>query len=260
MPKIVDHESRRRQLAEATWRVIQRDGLEGVSVRNVAREAGMSVGALRHYFASQSELLSFALNLVGERIKTRIAQMHLGQDLRGDIESVVEQVLPLDEERTLETMVWLAFLGRTLVDENLAKLAASTHGELAALFRQVVEILAGHGLLSPDADVEIEARRFHALVDGLALHAMTSEPRPSADEVRRIIHYHLERITDRQCSSALVSRLVSEEVESEKQKEQKAQRRGRQEEQPTVRRAQPQEQRGKRREERYERRTKKRQE
>ncbi|HLS91452.1 MAG TPA: TetR/AcrR family transcriptional regulator, partial [Limnochordia bacterium] len=227
-PKIVDHESRRRQLAEATWRVIQRDGLEGVSVRNVAREAGMSVGALRHYFASQSELLAFALNLVGERIKERIAQMRLGQDLRGDIEAVVEQVLPLDEERTLETMVWLAFLGRTLVDDRLAKLAASTHGELAELFRQVVELLAGHGLLSPDADVEIEARRFHALVDGLALHVMISEPRPSADEVRRIIHYHLERLTDRRWSSALVSRLVSQEKEREKPKERKARRREKQ--------------------------------
>ena len=72
MPKIVDHEARRKELAEAAWRVIRREGLEGASVRNVAKEAGMSLGSLRHYFATQSELLAFSMRMVGERVKERI--------------------------------------------------------------------------------------------------------------------------------------------------------------------------------------------
>ena len=41
MPKIVDHEARRAELAEAVWRLASRDGLEAVTLRGVAAEAGL---------------------------------------------------------------------------------------------------------------------------------------------------------------------------------------------------------------------------
>ncbi|HLR93636.1 MAG TPA: TetR family transcriptional regulator [Jiangellaceae bacterium] len=67
MPRLIDHDERRERFAEATWRVILRDGVGGVSVRTVAAEAGHSTGSLRHVFASQSQLLVFALQLVVDR-------------------------------------------------------------------------------------------------------------------------------------------------------------------------------------------------
>ena len=60
MPKVVDHEQRRRELAAAVWRVIGREGVAEVSIRAVAAESGWSTGALRHYFATRAELLAFA--------------------------------------------------------------------------------------------------------------------------------------------------------------------------------------------------------
>lgn len=197
MPKLVDHETRRLQLAEATWRLIRRKGLEGVSVRSVAREAGVSVGSLRHYFASQSELLAFALKMVGERIEERIANLELGKELRSDIEALIAQILPLDEERTTEAIIWLAFLGRAVADQKLGELAAATNDQLHALFLKMTESMLRFGLLPPDADAELEARRLHALVDGLAVHAVTSRPALSGETVRRVVSYHLDRVTDR---------------------------------------------------------------
>ena len=81
MPKVVDHEQRRRELAHAVWRVIRRQGVDQASVRTVALEAGWSPGALRHYFATQSELLAFAMRLVVERIEGRIAAIDQATDL-----------------------------------------------------------------------------------------------------------------------------------------------------------------------------------
>ncbi|WP_329083874.1 hypothetical protein [Streptosporangium sp. NBC_01469] len=43
MPKKVDHEVRRRHIAEALHRIIDRDGLDAVSLREVATEAGVSI-------------------------------------------------------------------------------------------------------------------------------------------------------------------------------------------------------------------------
>ncbi|MEN2447820.1 TetR family transcriptional regulator, partial [Bacillus sp. JR_15] len=59
MPKIVDHEKQKEKIAEAVWNVIHRDGLEQCTVRNVAKEAGLSAGSMRHYFPHQSELFIY---------------------------------------------------------------------------------------------------------------------------------------------------------------------------------------------------------
>ncbi len=39
--------------------------MEGATV-NIAQEAGLSLGALRHYFTTQDELLGYAMILVKE--------------------------------------------------------------------------------------------------------------------------------------------------------------------------------------------------
>lgn len=61
MPKIVDPGARRRAVADAVLRVIGREGVEGASLRNVAEEAGLAIGSVRHYFRDHDELLLFTM-------------------------------------------------------------------------------------------------------------------------------------------------------------------------------------------------------
>ena len=106
MPKVVDHEARRRELAAAVWRVIAARGPEAVTIRDVAAEAGWSSGALRHYLPTREELLVFAFRLAGERATERIVAA-------GDapIARILEEAMPLDEERRQEALIWFAFVG-----------------------------------------------------------------------------------------------------------------------------------------------------
>lgn len=67
MPKIVDHEDRRREIAELTVRVLRRDGREGATVRRIAKEGGFSTGSLRPYFSGQDELIAFAFQWMADR-------------------------------------------------------------------------------------------------------------------------------------------------------------------------------------------------
>lgn len=195
MPRVVDADARRTDLAKAVWRVIARDGLEGASVRRVAQEAGLSTGSLRHYFTSQSELLSFALERVGERIDERIHALEPRPDQRRHVQAMVEEMLPLDEERRAECEVWLAFTARALVDPSLAGLRASIDLRLREAFTLMIGRLADAGLLRPRLGRATEAERLYALVDGLIVHALLS-PRP-ADErwVADVVAAHLEDLT-----------------------------------------------------------------
>lgn len=165
MPKQVDHAERRELLADALWRVVMRDGIESASLRGVAAEAGWSVGSLRHYFATQSELLSFAMELVMQRVAGRIRAPPRETDRRRAAERLLHEVLPLDDERRAEMQVWLAFTTRALVEPELRALRDRAHVGLRELCYFAAELV---GACSPAR----EAERLHAIVDGLALHAV----------------------------------------------------------------------------------------
>ncbi len=72
MPKVVDRVERREEIAHAVWALIAREGIEVLTMRKIASEAGLSIGGLPHYFSSKDELVTFAMSLAYERAATRI--------------------------------------------------------------------------------------------------------------------------------------------------------------------------------------------
>ena len=185
MPKVVDPVERRRELAAAVWRVVRRDGLDQASVRNVAREADLSMGSLRHYFTSQAELLAFTLRTVTERVEARIAALPAEDDPRRRAEAVLAELLPLDAERAAENEVWIAFTARSLVDPELRALREEAHRALRDGCRALVTAL------DPDCDAELEAERLHSLVDGLAVHAAVRPDETTPERMLAVVHTHV---------------------------------------------------------------------
>jgi AcrR family transcriptional regulator len=194
MPKLVDHEERRRELGEAVWRVIRRDGVDAASVRNVADEAGWSAGALRHYFSSQLELLAFAMQLVVDRVEDRVAALDPPVEPRRGVEQRLHQLLPLDDERRAENEVWLAFTGRALVDPELRARHEEVDQALRTACARALEELGNAGRLRPGLDAELEAERLHGLLDGLALHTAMRPERMSAQRIRSVVARHLDSL------------------------------------------------------------------
>ena len=190
MPKVVDHEQRRRELAEAVWRVIRRNGVDGASVRTVAQEAGWSAGALRHYFRTQSELLDFAIELAAERIRQRVGALELADDPRRAVEQLLSQLLPLDDERRAENEVWLAFTARALIDPHLRARQAEIDDELRAASLRAVEMLG----LTSGRERALEAERLHALLDGLALHGAMRPERLPPRRIVAVLRRHLDEL------------------------------------------------------------------
>lgn len=192
MPKIVDHEQRRRELGHAVWRVIRRDGIDRASVRAVADEAGWSAGALRHYFASQSELLAFAMRLVVERVDARIAALDRAPDPREAVEQILYELLPLDEERRAENEVWLAFTARALVDRELRAQHDEIHDALHQACASALESLAASGHGKDGKVLALEVERLHALTDGLALHTALRPDVMPPDLIVAVVRRHLD--------------------------------------------------------------------
>lgn len=192
VPKVVDPAERRHELAQAVFRVIRRDGLEQASVRNVAHEAGLSMGSLRHYFASQSELMIFAFRTVIDRIESRLAGLEPEPNPRRRAERALAELLPLDDERRAENEVWLAFTARAMVDPALGALRDEGYDALRAGCQAMVTDLSAAGLAP--TNVQAEAERLHALLDGLAAHAAMRPDIHTAESLTAAVAYHLDTL------------------------------------------------------------------
>lgn len=194
MPKKVDHGIRRKEVAEAAWRVIQKEGLEKASVRNIAQEANMSLGAMRHYFKSQSELWIFCMQMIMDRVTQRIQKLAIPNNMELAIHTLIDQVLPLDEERHAESEVWLAFISKSLVDPELHRLRQESHDALHRLFRNLIDALIKQEGAHSNLDPELETMRLHALIDGFAVHGVTQKEKISVKEMKKVVHHHIRSL------------------------------------------------------------------
>ena len=183
MPKQVDHDVRREELAAALWRLVMRDGIEAASIRRVAAEAGCSGGSLRHYFATQGDLLVFAMELVTRRAAERIDALPAEGDARTQAGRVLREVLPLDDERRAEMQVWLAFVMQAVVEPRLRALLEEAHASLRSLCEQLASAL-GSG----------DGQRLHAFVDGLALHAVMAPEEMTPGRIVALLDAELDRL------------------------------------------------------------------
>jgi AcrR family transcriptional regulator len=166
MPRVVDHEERRAQVAAAVWRVVSAEGLEAVTVRRVAAETGMSTSVVSHYFAGKDDLLRLAFRLVLDRARSR-ADAEVRAGATGRAQALLVTGLPLDAERRTEARIWFSFLGLALSRPDLA---AEQRGAYRAWRDALADALRAEGL-SESLDAETEAAGLIALVDGLAVQA-----------------------------------------------------------------------------------------
>ena len=198
MPKIVDHEARRAEIVAAVWRVIERAGMNGATVRSVAAEADVSPGSLRYYFSDQGELVLFAAEAMTQRIVHRLEAHPTDGDGLTRAIRVLEEMLPLDENRRVEASVWLEALARARFDERLAALkTAGWFGSrylcrLAWAYLRDLDVPNSPNSLFGSSADENAVAELHIHVDGLTLHAVTYPEQLPSDEVRRLLRYYLK--------------------------------------------------------------------
>ncbi|MCE7004824.1 TetR family transcriptional regulator C-terminal domain-containing protein [Kibdelosporangium philippinense] len=162
MPRQVDHEQRRQAIAEALWRIVSTQGLEGVSLRNVAAEAGISMGLVQHYFRSKDEMLLFAYATLSVRIENRLLA---GSGYQPTLKTLFLEMLPLDDERREEAHAVVAFMTRAAVSPAFAEAANVDAGAFRAY---ITSQLTAAGV--PDAEQHTEI--LLATVDGMAVRIL----------------------------------------------------------------------------------------
>lgn len=194
MPKRVDHNLRRLQIAEALWRIAASRGLEEVSMRQVAAEAGVSTRLVQYYFETRDRLLVEALALRNEYDRKRIeSRLPEGASLKEGIRVLLLGLLPLDDESRQSTLIHLAYGIRAVNDRLLAE-HVTNHAK-PGLEDIVADMLRGAqagAQLRDGLDLDREAATLLALSSGMTYDVLMGIR--TADDAIALVDYNLRRV------------------------------------------------------------------
>jgi AcrR family transcriptional regulator len=139
MPKIVDHEQRRDEIALVACRVVAEHGFDQATIVRIAREAGYTTGMVAHYYDTKQEIVIAALRLILRRIEERLTRSAAEAESAPDLLTVLTEALPVDEHRFIECAFWTAFWGQVSADKKLKRINAWVHREYMRLFERCLE-------------------------------------------------------------------------------------------------------------------------
>jgi AcrR family transcriptional regulator len=180
MPVNVDHDVRRREVAEAVWRVLAATGFAGLSLRAVAREMGATTGLLTHYFASKRELVAHALEVVHSRTASRMEESETPDRGVEGLRVRLRAVLVDDEEATVLSKVWVGFWDLALADVELGLREAARYERWRERLRPLVdEAIAAGELAARDRETVVEV--LTAFTHGLVVQALFDPERFPAE-------------------------------------------------------------------------------
>ena len=169
-------------ILDAVLTVVDRQGLDRATVREVAKAAGVSIGTVQHYFATKDAMLAAAFTEVVRRIHARVtARLDESHDIRTNLTAVLHEFLPLDDRRRTEVRVQVAFAARAATVPALAELQQAILTQVHQALREAI----AH-ILSDDDHSDSPRHLAHAalaLVDGLAQHAVTTSAPLTADDM-----------------------------------------------------------------------------
>lgn len=167
MPKIVDHDLQKEKFIGAAMRLIASKGLEGVTMRAVAAEAGLSYGSLFHYFDSKDDLLMHAVRYSTSAQTRRVNEYSSQYSGLKALEHLLCDDVIINESSRDAWMVWMTFLYKAAVHKPFAEmnteLIAGWLDRIAAL---LTEALAS-GEISSSIDVKKEAMATWAFSAGI---------------------------------------------------------------------------------------------
>jgi len=197
LPRTVDHQERRAQIAEGLIRLAGREGLHAVTMRAVAAESDVSLRLVQYYFKDKSRLMHAALQYLErqshERWQTRLSKIPNPPSLRSFLETLLAEALPTDERSRTFHLVWTSYAVLAMTNtEFAARPFIEGPNRLEKRVAEALEDAQEAGELAADLDASIEAARLLALNHGLGTSVLVGQQ--TAETAMAVFKHHLDQL------------------------------------------------------------------
>jgi AcrR family transcriptional regulator len=194
MGRSVDHDERREIFAAAALRVIMRDGIAGLTVRSVAKEAGFTTGALTHYFHSKDQLLIEASEHSATLVRGRMERAEKVRPTLDAIRKVVSLALPLTAETRGYWRIWVGYWERSSYDDDVARVMRLRYDEWRDRLARLLARAQAEGDVAAHVDPHQAAEALIALVDGIGVQVLLKIGRVPPARQRALFDLWLDTI------------------------------------------------------------------
>jgi len=181
----VDHEARRRRIAQVAAEVIAREGVEAATVRHIAAQLGCSTSLITDCFEDKTDLLVCAYRFVSSNTLTQFEQRVAADP--GDILESLAALSAVDENSWCGWRVHLAFLEKAVRDPVLAAEQRACTGASRRYIENAIE--TGYG---PGGDISGAARLVIALIHGISIQVIFENESWSRDRICTLLSNQIE--------------------------------------------------------------------
>lgn len=153
---------RRRELRQAAFAVLQKEGAAGTTLEKVAAQAGASKGIVLHYFRSKQELFEHAMREANAVLRDAvIARLQRARTPAERLDAVIEGNFEPHLFQPSVCHAWLSLCAEVPWDENLARIQTVLHARMRS------NLMSALRQLAPAVLAEEVALGVTALIDGL---------------------------------------------------------------------------------------------
>jgi TetR/AcrR family transcriptional regulator, fatty acid metabolism regulator protein len=154
-------------LIRSAYRVMGEKGMNGLSLQDVADEAGVSKAILPYYFDSKENLtlltMRWVLARVAQRIREAIAETDTAEE---KVSAMIDAIFVGPESNRRFYLVFFDFLGYAARSDRFADVSATFHEICNNLYAEVVRLGQEEGVFQ-EGEAGEAATVVRALVDGL---------------------------------------------------------------------------------------------
>ena len=165
-----DADVRRRSLVEATLESLKRHGHEGLSIRRISAEAGVSIGLINHHFPNKNALVAEAYRHFNSQLVAgiRAAAENAPHAPRERLRALFKATFSPPNLNRDVLAVWIVFWGLYHHSSEIQAVHDEAYGGYMSLLREpLASLQKTHGRLR--LNVRLAAIGLQALLDGLWL-------------------------------------------------------------------------------------------
>ncbi|WP_052144535.1 TetR/AcrR family transcriptional regulator [Halalkalibacter okhensis] len=195
MPKIVDHAERKDQIVEATFRCIHHYGFEKTTLREIAKEAELSLGSVQHFFPKQKDIYMYAMDVIYQRFEKRMQKVIQNQEVFENAVRTVKQIVQVNtEEERIENDIWVKFSIMATMNKEYQEQQKGFREVHLNFAKDIIKTLINHGYMKKSTNIEESANSLIIYIHGLVFESVIYAHLYNDQMVEKEIREYLQRI------------------------------------------------------------------
>lgn len=172
MPKIVDHEERRRHIVEIVANMLVTVGVEKTTIREISRQSGYSRGFIEHYIHNKEDLITESVKFINEGSIARGTRKLKGKRGLEALRVMNQAVIPLDAQGRKDWIIRLQFWGLAVVDAEYREKQSQEAKMAERLYMRYLQQAQERGEIAADIDLQSTAQYILHRIYGLSCDAI----------------------------------------------------------------------------------------